>query len=81
LDAEVDCSDRIIETVTPAALDTIGQPADNNEFLRRIDELFRRTAVLSAESYRPLSKDRRSSPRDRPYNSSPPRYVASTTCW
>jgi hypothetical protein len=39
LDAAADCADRIIETVPPPALASIGQPTDNNELLRRIEEL------------------------------------------
>jgi hypothetical protein len=39
LDAAADCADRIIETVPLPALASIGQPTDNNEFLRRIEQL------------------------------------------
>jgi hypothetical protein len=66
LDVAADCADRIIETVPPPALASSGQPTDNNEFLRRIEELSRRVAALSAERDRPLSTDRRSSTRNRP---------------
>jgi hypothetical protein len=59
LDAAADCADRIIETVTPPALASIGQPTDNNELLRRIEKLSRRVAALSAERDRPLSRNRR----------------------
>jgi hypothetical protein len=97
LDAAVDCADRIIETVPSPALASIGQPTDNNEILRRIEELSRWVAVLSAERDsrsssrdRPSSfrdpnssrRDRPSSPRNRrPYNRSPSRHDTSTTCW
>jgi hypothetical protein len=47
LDVAADCADRIIETVTPPALASIGQPTDS-ELLRRIEELSRRVAALSA---------------------------------
>jgi hypothetical protein len=66
LDAAADCADRIIETVPPPALASIGQPADNNELLRRIEELSRRVTALSTERDRRLSTDRRSSSKDRP---------------
>jgi hypothetical protein len=67
LDAAADCAHRIIETAPPSAFASIGQPTDNNELLRRIEELSRRVAALSAE------RDRRSSPRNRrPYNRLPP---------
>jgi hypothetical protein len=96
LDAAADCADRIIESVLPPALATIGQPTDNSELLRRIEQLSRRVPALSAERDRPLSRDRRSSYGDRPscswdphsyprhrrpYNRSPPRRDALTTCW
>jgi hypothetical protein len=46
LDAAADCADRIIETVLPPALVSIGQPTDNNEILRLIEELSRRVAAF-----------------------------------
>jgi hypothetical protein len=96
LDVAADCADRIIETVPPPALASIGQPTDTNEILRHIEELPRRVAALSAESDRPFSRRRcsssrnpKSSRRDRPsslrnrrlYNRSSPRHDTSTTCW
>jgi hypothetical protein len=39
LDVAADCADRIIETISPPALASIGQPTDKNELLRRIEEL------------------------------------------
>jgi hypothetical protein len=70
LDAAADCADRI-KTVPPPALASIGQPTDN-ELLRRIDELSRRVAGLSAERDCSLSRDRRSSSTDRPSTSRDP---------
>jgi hypothetical protein len=64
LDAAADCADRIIEIVPPPALASIGQPTDNNELLRRIEELSRRVAALSAERDRSLSRDRHSISRN-----------------
>jgi hypothetical protein len=72
LDVAADCADRIIETVPPPALASISQPTDSNELLRRIEELSRRVAALSAERDRPLSTDRRSSSRDRSSSSRDP---------
>jgi hypothetical protein len=50
LDAATDCADRFIETVLPPALASIGQPTNSNELLRRIEELSRRVAALSAQN-------------------------------
>jgi hypothetical protein len=72
LEAAADCADGIIETVHPPALTSTGEPTDNNELLRRIEELSRRVAALSAEKDHPLSRDRRSSSRDRPSTSRDP---------
>jgi hypothetical protein len=54
LDVAADCADRIIQTVPAPTLANIGQPTDN-ALLRRMEELFRRVAALSAERDRPLS--------------------------
>jgi hypothetical protein len=72
LDAAADCADRIIETVPPPALASIGQPTDTNEILRRIEEFSRRVEALSAESDCPFSRGRRSSSRDRSSSSRDP---------
>jgi hypothetical protein len=72
LDAAADYADSVIDTVPPPTLASIGQPTDNNELLRRIEELFRRVAALSAERDRPLSRGRRSSSRYRPSSSRDP---------
>jgi hypothetical protein len=77
LEVAADCADRIIETVPPPALASIGQPTDNNELLRRIEELSRRVAALSAERDRPFPRDRRSSFRDRPSSSRGPKSSSS----
>jgi hypothetical protein len=74
LDAAADCADHIIETAPPPALASIGRPTDNDELLRRIEELSRRVAALRAERDRPLSRDRRSSSRDRPSSSRDPNF-------
>jgi hypothetical protein len=66
LDAVANFADRIIENIPPSAFASICQPADNNELLRRIEELSRRMTDLSPERDRPLSRDCPSSSRDRP---------------
>jgi hypothetical protein len=72
LDAAAYCADRIIETVPPPTLASTGEPTENNELLRRIGKLTRELAALSAERDCPLSRDCRSSSRDRLSSSSDP---------
>jgi hypothetical protein len=87
LDSAADSADRITETVPPQVLASIGQPTDNNELLRRIDELSRKVAALSTERKYPSSRNPHYNPRDRTssarnrssYNGPPSRHHAATT--
>jgi hypothetical protein len=95
LDAAARCADRIAEAVSRPAPASTGQPTDNAELARCIEELSHRVEALSTErnrssDRRPSSMDRHCSPRNsysgtenrRPYNKSPTRHDdVTTSCW
>jgi hypothetical protein len=58
-------------------LASIGQPTDNAELAKRIEELSRRVEALSTERIRPSSRDHHYSLRDRPSRHG----TATTACW
>jgi hypothetical protein len=69
-EAAAACAGCITEIVSPPALTSIDEPADNAVLPKRVDELARQVATLRVEGNRPRYRDRRFSsrqPKESPF--------------